>query len=317
MTNFRDEDGQLASDLGELYAASVPHLRFDPAGTVERVPAQKRLAWLWRPGLAAAAAAAAVAAVLAGPSLWNGESETVSAETILARASDAAQSNAPASGSQSYHLIATTESGASAATTTETWYVDSAHQRTENEYTGDDVADFGISVSGDDAWMYGDFGNGFRAVHGPASELGMTFPTESGAASLADIIGGYSGSCQKAAQDGEETIAGRAAYRIVVTADIESCPAPQDGRDKYDKFGTLVLAVDKETFLPLKTEQLDDGLIPAYTYLVTSFQVGEDVPDTTFAYDAPEGVTVVDVANLTEAKNVISGLNVDGTAPTP
>jgi outer membrane lipoprotein-sorting protein len=306
-------DAHLASDLHELYAAPVPDLAF------QRPVPTPRSGWLsqllhnaWRPATALGAAGLAVAAVLVGPSLWSGESQ-VSAETIFARASTAAQSNA-AAGSQSYHLIATTSSGGqSTSSTTEIWYANSSHQRNENEYTGDGIADFGVTVNGTEAWMYGDFGGDFRAVHGPASEIGMSFPTETGATSLADVLGQYNGGCQKAAQDGEETIAGRAAYRIVVTADFDTCPAFQDGREKYDKFGTLVLSVDKETFLPLKTEQRGDGLMPEYTYEVTQIQVGGDFPDATFSYTAPPGITVQDVDDLTQAKNVISGLAPDGT----
>lgn len=310
-------DARLASDLHDLYAAPVPSLRF------ERVIADPQNGWVsqllrhtWRPAAAIGATAVAVAAVVVGPSLWNGESQ-VNAETIFARTSAAAQSNAPASGAQSYHLIATTESvGQSAATTTETWYVDSNHLRTENEWDGDGSPDFGISVSGADAWMYGNFDGVARAAHGPASELAVTFADQSGSASIGEVLGQYSGNCQKAEQDGEDTVAGRAAYRIVVTPDIDACPTigGEPGKD-IGKLGTLILLVDKETFLPLKTEQRGDGGLPAYTYTVTQIEVGGDIEDATFSYTAPGGVTVVDVADVTAAKNVLSGYTPDGIPP--
>jgi outer membrane lipoprotein-sorting protein len=312
-------DTALASDLNDLYAAPVPALHFQRTAPAPQTGGLSQLLRRsWRPAAALGATAVAVAAVLVGPSLWNGESQ-VNAETIFARTSAAAQTNAPASGPQSYHLIATTESGGqSAATTTETWYVDSSHQRSENDWTGDGSADFGFSVDGADAWMYGDFSGAMRAVHGPASEFSASFGTQNGAASLGEVLGQYNGNCQKATQDGEETIAGRAAYRIVVTPDVDTCPtiAGEPGKD-MGKLGTLIVDVDKETFLPLKTEQRGDGGLPAYTYEVTQIEVGSDIASATFSYTAPGGVTVQDVADLTQAKNVLSGYTPEGVPPAP
>jgi outer membrane lipoprotein-sorting protein len=334
-------DTQMASDLNDLYAAPVPAMRF------QRRESAEQNGWLgqfrrrtWRPAVALAMAAVAVAAVLVGPSLWSGESQ-VNAETILARTSAAAQSNAPAAGTQSYHLIATTESPGQtgAATTTETWYVDATHQRTEEEYTGDGIPDFGVSVDGADAWMFGAFGGEVRAVHGPASELGTSSGgkivhavtasqvcpsgspvcvAQSTGSSLSEVLSQYTADCQKAEQDGEDTIAGRTAYRIVVTPDVANCPAilGDPGKD-IGKLGTLILDVDKETFLPLKMDQQDNGGGPAYTYTVTRIQISGEIPDATFMYTAPTGVTVVDVADLTQAKNVLSGYPIDGNPPAP
>lgn len=319
MTNRNNDalEARLESDLRDLYATPVPAMPF------ERVIEQRQSGWLsqllrgtWRPTAAVGAAAIAVAAVLVGPSLWSGESQ-VNAETIFARTSAAAQSNAPASGPQSYHLIAaTTESAGQSGATTEVWYVDSSHLRTENEWTGDGSPDFGVSVNGADAWMYGDFDGVARAVHGPASELVMSFADQARGSDIGQVLNQYNANCQKAEQDGEETVAGRAAYRIVVTPDVNACPTIQGepGKD-IGKLGTLIVVVDKETFLPLKTEQKGDGALPGYTYTVTSIQVGEDIADATFSYSPPEGVTVIAVANLTEAKNVISGYTPDGIPP--
>ena len=311
-------DASLASDLQDLYAAPVPAMPFTPAAAIQGGLLPRLLRHTWRPASALGAAALAIAAVLVGPSLWSGESQ-VNAETIFARTSAAAQSNAPAAGPQSYHLVATTESGPGAPSTTETWYVDADHQRFENEYTGDGSPDFGVSIDGADGWMYGDFGGTYRAVHGPASELGGSFSIQPGGGiDLGQVLGQYEGGCQKAEQDGEDTVAGRAAYRIVVSPDINSCPGFQgDPAALAAKFGTLVIDVDKETFLPLRTEQMSDGSLPPYTYTVTEIQVGEEIPDSTFVYTAPPGVTVVDVTNQIQAKNVISGLPIDGPTAAP
>jgi outer membrane lipoprotein-sorting protein len=333
-------DTEMASDLQDLYAAPVPAIQFQPTPAAPNSWLSQLLGRTWRPAAAVAATGIAVATVLVGPSLWSGESP-VNAETILARTSAAAQSNAPAAGRQSYHLVATTESDypekGSTATTTEVWYVDATHQRTESEYTGDSIPDFGVSVDGADAWMFGAFGGEVRAVHGPASELGISSGgkivhavtasdvcpsgsplcvAQSTGSSLSELLSQYTAHCQKAEQDGEDTIAGRTAYRIVVTPDVATCPAilGDPGKD-IGKLGTLILDVDEETFLPLKMEQQDNGGGPAYTYTVTQIQVGGDIPGATFTYAAPAGVTVVDVADLTQAKNILSGYSIDGTAP--
>jgi hypothetical protein len=108
VTNYAD-DNQLDSDLTELYATPIPDLHFDPALTAN--PARTRLLRFWRPvALAGAVAAAAVAALVIAPSLGGSGSQTVSAAEIFQRASASAQSNSPAAGPQSYHLIATSTS---------------------------------------------------------------------------------------------------------------------------------------------------------------------------------------------------------------
>ncbi len=334
MTNFRDEDRLIETDLRQLYAADVPELRFDPSAA--NVPA--RLRWSWRfgrrPAVAAAVVVAAVAAVLVAPSLWSDDARQVSAAELFERASASAQSLVPANGTLSYHLVAVSEAAEALAstpddpqpqspvttvtTTAEVWYVDVSHQRNEIDWNGDGVADFGVTVNGNDAWMYGDFGGVFRAVHGPASELGTSLGDQSPSASLGEVLGQYSGDCQDATLDGEETTAGRAAYRIVVTPDADACSSIDGERGKdIGKLGTLIMDVDKETFLPLKIEQQGDGGVPAYNYTVTQIQVGEDLADSIFTYVAPDGVTVQDVANVTEAKNDLAGYTAEGVAPTP
>jgi outer membrane lipoprotein-sorting protein len=132
------------------------------------------------------------------------------------------------------------------------------------------------------------------------------------------VLGQYVGGCQTAQQVGEETVANRTAYKIRVTPDASACPemAGVPAKDVIAKLGVLTVWVDKETFLPLRTEQATpDGGVSIYT--VTQIEVGGDIGESTFAYEAPEGVAVQEVANLTEAKNVLSGYVPDSTPPTP
>ena len=101
---------------------------------------------------------------------------------------------------------------------------------------------------------------------------------------------------------------------IRVSPDLEECPAAYDGRDIL-KLGVLTLWVDQETFLPLKTQQQEGEGNVLYTYEVTSIETGMDIDAATFVYEPPTGVEVVDVADLTGAKNVISGMPPEGEAP--
>lgn len=328
MTNYPEQrkfgdliaDGDLASaklaaDLEDLYAAPVPDLRFSPPRE-ERVGLPGRLRWRWwRPVAAAAVAAAALVAVLIAPSPWQREPQ-VSAEAIFVRASTAAETNAPAAGAATYRLIATTETPGQPATltTTETWYADASHIRTEHEYdAANSGADFGILVNGDDAWLYGAFDGVYRAAHGPASELGAGFGdlAAGAAADIGQVLGQYSDGCQVAHAEGEETIAARAAYKIVVAADTNACPALDANRGP-GKLGVLTVWVDQETFLPLKTEQQDATGSVMYVYEVTQIDVGGAIPESTFVYLAPAGTAVQDVTNLTEAKFVLSGYTLEG-----
>lgn len=310
---------QLASDLETLYAGPVPGLRFNPQSVASRV-SPRRLGRWWQPAGAVAVAGIALAAVLIVPSLRDGESE-VSAATVLARASDAAESNAPAVGEMSYHLVATwTSEGQTDVSTTETWYLDADHVRTEQDY---DAAasgpEFGVAVNGDDAWIYGTFDGTSRAVHGPAADLGAMFGGVDPAATtdIGEVLAQYSGACQSARLEADGTIAGRAAYQVVVSPDLGACPAYDDGLTEKDiagKLGTLRLWVDKETFLPLKTEQQDGAGGLAYVYEVTQIAFGGEIPGSTFNYTTPDGSPVVDVADVTEAKNVLSGYVPNGTS---
>ena len=307
---------RLAADLEALYSAPPPALRFDPSAELPVLHGSRRWRW-WQPAVAAAAAAAALSAVLVAPSLWQTESR-VNAETVFARASTVAETSAPAAGPVSYHLVATTMTPGQPAsvTRTETWYAGADHIRSEQDYDATNPGpDFGTLVRGDEAWLYGSFDRVYRAVRGPASELGVGFvggvPGSGMATDLSQVLAQYTGGCQVPHTEGEESVAGRAAYRIVVAMDFNACPVP-DVKADPGKMGPLTLWVDKESFLPLKTEQLDATGATMYVYEVTQIEVGAPISDSAFTYQPPAGVTVQDVANLTEAKFILSGYTKDG-----
>lgn len=304
---------RLVADLEVLFAVPAPDLQF----SLRLEPASKRRRrWRWwRPALAAATAASGLAAALIVPSLWQTDS-SVNAEAIFARASAAADTSAPAAGFASYHIIATNMMPGQPPrlTTTETWYADAGHVRTEHDHDAANAgADFSLLVSGDDAWLYGVFDGVYRAAKGPASELGTTFGdfAPGAAVDIGQVLREYTNGCQVARADGTETVAGRRAYKIVVSADLSICPEFELGKD-LDKLFGLTVWVDQESYLPLKTEQQDRAGSVMYAYEVTQIDVGAGIPESTFTYQAPAGTTVHDVANLTEAKFVLMGYTKEG-----
>jgi len=63
--------------------------------------------------------------------------------------------------------------------------------------------------------------------------------------------------------------------------------------------------VDQETFIALKTEHRElDGSV-SFRQAATEFTASPNIPESMFVYEPPEGVTVVEVADLGEAKQAI------------
>jgi len=326
------EAARLASDLDSLYAADVPDLPFEYRPQPAHLPSFARRIFRrpCRPALAVAAAAAVLAAVLIAPGLGR-DGTAVSAEEILERTNSVAATNAPLGAAPAYHLvaaqsssIATTPGEDSITTTTETWYADADHFRTE--YRSGGRIELGQALAGDDAWLYTSGGSGLRVAHGPSSALGQTTAVGStaGVRSLADVLNQYGDVCRSARLQGEETLLDRPVHVIVVAPSPDSCP-PDDpkvekARALGEYMGTMTVWVDKETFLPLKTEQHDGQSDVVYRYTVVEIQVGLSIPAATFTYEPPDGVVVQEVATLTEAKDVISGVTPetqDETCPPP
>ena len=314
MTNFRDDvtEGQIESDLRALYAAHVPNMTFDAGRSVEAGSHWSRLLrGRWRPAVAGAGVTAAVAVALIATALRGGETQSVSAEEVFERASASAQNGAAADDTPSYHMVSTAgKLGTDAEFTTETWYGGEGRYRSEN--ISPDGFLFGQVVNGDDVWMYQSFDGMTRAAHGPATALGKGFAGESlaGQQSLPDVLAQYSGSCQSATQTAEDTFVGRSVYVIVLTTDLAQCESDQEGiKARVLEGSSLNLWVDKETFLTLQTEHREpDGRV-SFRQAATEFTVSPNTPDSVFTYEPPDGTTVVEVADLGEAKQAIVPLS--------
>jgi len=321
MTNFRNDglipDGdaqgaRLAADLIDLYAAPVPGLAFQRPG----VPARAERRFGFRAaGLAAGVVAVALAAVLVAPGLFGSETQAVDAAEVLARARAVTESHALADGA-SYHLVASAEiHGVDDVFTSETWYAAADRYRTEQRSSAGSEPwyAFGQVVNGADTWLYQRLDGVVYAVHAPSSALGVVGVDLSGLSlgggtSLADILDLYTtGSCQSAEQQGEDAIAGRSVYVIVVTPDAANCPSSEMRLKSESLTGSsLTLWVDQETFITLQIEQKDvDGII-SYAYTVTEIEVGAELLDSAFTYEAPPGVTIAEATDISSAKNALS-----------
>lgn len=310
MTNFRDKE-LIEADLSELYSADVPDLRFEQPRT-GTVPSGGRWARLfrrhWRPAVVGAGVAVALAVALIAPALRGGDSQTVSAAEVFERASTAAASGAPEGGARNYHMVATSQMrGVDDTFTTETWYGGKGRYRVEN--TGPDGYRLGQVVNGEDAWMYMTIGGVTGAAHGPSASIGVDVTGDYlvGQQSLADVINQFGKTCQSASDIHEGTLAGRSVYEIVVTPQITQCPSEADSSKAASLAGkSLALWVDQETFLTLKTEQRDvDGTV-AYSQTATEFDASPEMPDSTFTYEAPPGVSIIEVNDVNQAKEAIS-----------
>ena len=296
-------DDPLLQDLQRIHAVPVPELRFAPAAAVGQ--ARGGLRPRWRPALAAAGVAAALALFLTAPFGLDQRSRTAdAAQAILDRSSAVAASKAPAAAGVSYHLVSVTSNASKSGSViqTETWYGDPAHLRTESRRDGS--VEFGFARDGNEVWLYREAEGKVYAAHAPATEeLAQSVRIGETGESLAEFMASLAaGSCSTPRLAGEASVAGRDAYYIEVSP----------GRGCSDKgaakLGTGVrrVWVDRETFIPLRTEDVDEAGNVRSRYEVTAIEVGVDLPPQSFRYEAPAGTRVVEVRTLGEAKNVIA-----------
>jgi outer membrane lipoprotein-sorting protein len=326
VTNPRDDeafDEIVESDLKALYEAEVPDLRFAPQRTVDAAHRWPRsLYGRWRPALASIGVVAAVAVALAATALRGGETHPVSAAEVFERASASAQSAAPSDDTPAYHMISTAgKLGTAKEFTTETWYGGAGRFHIED--SAPDGFLFGQVVNGEDVWIDQTLDGITRAAHGSSAGLGKGFNGEflAGQQSLADVLAQYGGSCQSPEQIGEDTFLARSVYVIQVTADPDLCGSDEENvKTRAIAGSSLMLWVDQETFLTLKTEHREPDGTVAFSQAATEFTVSPQTPDSLFTYQPPEGTTVVEVTDLGQAKQAIIPLSekpVDGTDPCP
>lgn len=324
------DEQQLLDDLSTLYTVSVPtvDLRLTEAERTARGAGFVALLgspWTRRAGLGVAAAVLAAALFLSRALLGGDGATPVDAGSILAQSEAAAAGRSAAL--TDYHLVGveTTgrDMGKATSWTTEVWYLDGTHLRVEQR-DGDPGANgtiaFGQAVSGDEAWWYSAESGSLRVAHGPSLELGAALQANvGGGTSLADIVASYSGGCSLATVDGETEVERRDAYLLTVHPDAASCESDAEraklAATPAEALGQLRLWVDKETFVPLRIENVDGRGDVLFEYRVEVFEQRAGLDAAMFRYQAPTGVRAVDVASAAEAKGVIAGVDVGGAPP--
>jgi outer membrane lipoprotein-sorting protein len=263
-----------------------------------------------------AAVALALAAVVAVP--WVGGTNGVSAEAILDHTAQAV--NGPLNVT-SYHLTLVHNVGGPGAPKAggrvqeEVWYNGSGQQRSDEQdfdASGAVVASSEVVFNGAETWIaHGERGGQPMVIHttGTTPPTVMhtngttwTKPADSPAsqASLSDILARYSNlkGCASAQLSGEGTVAGQAAYVIIVTPRAADCgpgPASFSKSSVQPDPGNgwqMKVWVDKTSFLPLKTEIRDAAGQLVDSSEVTSIQYNQAIPSSTFSYTPPAGVTV-------------------------
>jgi MucB/RseB family protein len=268
--------------------------------------------------LAVGLLAAVFLALLAAGALWSSQPAPVSAEAILERAQAAGTQTA-----RSYHLVAESRSGGKALATgyREAWFDGNRARQTFRllDAGGAQKAVIDIIFDGTQSWSVVTSDGQTTAVHATGGDLKARAEGLGQQDSLASFLALYNNdkSCMAARISGDGVVAGRTVYEITVEPSPDRCasePAsvPADGGkqppaadqqsadqkatgDKAQKaLKKMVLWIDKETYLPLKTtmyalsgEVLDESETSSIQYDVA-------IPDSTFTYTPPAGVTVLE-----------------------
>lgn len=340
MTNFRNHDNliadgdtrgaRLAADFTDLFAASVPDLKFHfpaPLARSERHMVREFRTVGIAAGIVGVALAVTLVAAFVAPHFLSDQPK-VSAAEILAQAAAVA---AGETDTPPYHMVSTyqfePDRDYSEVTeiVTEIWY--GGPERYRLEYRSSREPDwsylYGNVVNGDEAWLYlqnrcgpenrtGDdprwCDGRLRAVHGPSSELGVAGDSFARPGSLGAVIGAYGpGSCRSAHLQGEDVVLGRTTYVVAITPDADNCPPrgeyEQGIRIESVRDTSETLWVDKETFLILKDESKQREGVG--TSSVSQIEVGTEPPDSTFTYEASQGIKIQEVSDINEAKEAL------------
>ncbi len=311
---------RVASDLQLLYEGiAVPSLRFRAAPEATTIGRRPRLAWprgLMGRLLVGAGAAGVAAGVLVGVLLWpsksNGVVTSADAAEILQRSSAAVSADAAPPSTVQYHVVARETSNDKGGGTTETWFQDASHFRSEQWVAGDRVGPptFGAMRDGSDVWIYSTDAGGARAVHGDAQVLGIGAADKiQGAPSMSELLAVYSqGGCFMTTVSGTDTVLGRTVDVITVRPTPESCnPGAATAKIGFDYDAITTVWVDEATFIPLRlrvVHSADDRLLVDYE--VSELETGADAPAADFQYHAPPGVHVVEAADVLAAKGALS-----------
>ena len=267
-------------------------------------PVSPRKRWS-RLAVAGLASAAAVVALLlgAGAQLWSG-AETVSAATLLDRA-EAAAVNV-----NTYHLRMTRQVPGKSGDTiaSEIWYGGTDRQRLvqETRDASGALTESQVVVSnGAETWMAVTRSGHTTAIHTTGTEWTPPADAPSASGNLTSVLARYSSdkACMTAQLAGEGTLAGRAVYQIDVTPKPGACGVAvgdyrvgqvRQGEPDSDsrRVARMSVSVDKQTFLPLKTEVRDASGAVLDRAEVSFLEYGVTIADSSFSYSPPAGAQV-------------------------
>ena len=313
-------DPVLEAALHAAYDVPVPVLSFTPPQPRHQPQPARWLSRHRRPAFGFAALTVLAAAILGSTALLGGGTGAVDAAQILARANAAASATG---GAGSYHLVATNSNPGKDAQQTETWYLDATHVRIESR---DGSTGTTIVTDGTQTWLALTQNGVTRVAHSPGTGpiAADTVSASDDPAALSTVLQEYGGDCGRVTQEGETSVLGRAAYRINVVpgaaADAATNPKCAAENQKYGKTdrGSLEVAVDKATYLPLRVQQLAPDGAAQFTYQVTELEVGS-VDPSVFDYQAPAGATIIEADSGATNIPVLAGLKqaVTGGKPVP
>ncbi|MGI8855094.1 MAG: LolA family protein [Thermomicrobiales bacterium] len=304
----------------------------------------------WQAAIGLAVATALIVAMVGTAFSWAGSSGAVSAQVILDRA-EAASTGAAPSGVTSYHAKETRQTPAKGNVTLvqETWYGGNDRQRVDTQVKdagGTIISANTVISAGDQTWISSTDKGKTQVIHTTGTQWSKPAADPSGQGGIADSVAQYTQKgCMNAQQQGETTLLNRAVYVIALTPKAASCPdqAPAKGSDsnvtteakartngdvatkpeqqgaQVSTVGQITLWVDKQTFLPLKTEiRSTTGAIMDRDD-VTSIEYNTAIPAATFTYTPPAGATV---SNFTggdgrDVKAALGGTTQSNGTPTP
>ncbi len=214
--------------LIEVQPDALPNIDF---GRVARVAgAPRRLAPRgWRIALVGATAAAVALFLTSGAGLLSHGTPAVSAQAILDRTQTAADTYAPADQDVSYHLVATSTTTGSRPTTTETWWADTQHFKTEVLDPDGQVLSEQVR-SGNDFWIVSRVDGQLKSAHTTLTDSNLRISVGSlSGAGVSFAIGGpdmLKGGCGAPVSSGTDEVASRSTYVIKMPTQADSACGP-------------------------------------------------------------------------------------------
>lgn len=255
-----------------------------------------------RPLIALAAAAVLGAVAVTGILSFGGGTQPVSAAEILDRAVEAA--NPAAAGTRTYHRTGTSKfekNGVTFDNTEEAWYGGNGRARIETQArnaTGGLVENSGFVISGERQTIFRTVdGKTYVTITDLGSDVGpaidQKFSPGRNANALSDVIAQYrDNGCSNVQQQADTRVANRAAYVIALTPSTTGGCNAANERGGQNYVVRTVIAVDKETFFPLRIQALNAGGAVLRNWETTSIEYNITIPDSTFTYTPPPGAIV-------------------------